>query len=314
MSESEDERADLDVTILISTRDNARRLDLTLESLSRMQVPNGTSWEVVVADNGSSDPTAAVLDVWAGRIPLRRVLEPRPGVSRARNAALAIARGKLIVFTDDDVTVPAWWLTTYLNAYRAKGDQHFYGGPFDSELEGELPSGDWIRIAPASVRGLDWGDTPHQLEKGEYFTGANWAAPAHLVRRQGGFDVRMGPGGTSGPGGGEETDLMERLRRDGLTGWYLPDTRIQHWVPAAKTSPAHLLARWQTLAAVSAWKGRAWYGRYRVGRIPWRLYPELAVSALKSMAAKLGLVDRVEAAKQQAWARGAWIGFRLPPR
>jgi hypothetical protein len=51
-----------------------------------------------------------------------------------------------------------------------------------------------------------------------------------------------------------------------------------------------------------------------VGRIPWRLYPELAVSALKSMAAKLGLVDRVEAAKQQAWARGAWIGFRLPPR
>lgn len=302
------------VTVLASTRNNAERLDLTLESLSRQQVPNDVLWEVVVADNGSSDPTPAVLELWSRRMPLRRVSEPLPGVSRGRNTALASARGELIVFTDDDVIVPPDWISTYLAAYRARGGNYFYGGPIDSELEGELPRDGWLRFAPASVRGLDWGETAHQLKRGEYFTGANWACSAAAARRAGGFDVRMGPGGTSGPSGGEESDLMERLVQTGLKGWYLPDTRIRHWVPAAKTRPQHLLARWQTLAAVTAWKGRAWYGRYRVGRIPWRLYPELAQSLVKVMAARLGLVDRVEADGQLAWTRGMWTGFRLPPR
>ena len=301
------------VTVLISTRNNVRRLEVTLDSLSRLRIPSDIAWDLVVADNGSSDGTARVLGEWASRLPLRSVWVPEPGLSRGRNAALALARGHLVIFTDDDVKVPATWITQYTEAFKALGDRYFYGGPIDSELEGDPPADGWMRIAPASVRGLEWGTTAHELKGGEYFTGANWACSPDAARAAGGYDIRMGLGGTGGPLGGEENDLMERLHRQGLRGWYLPAVRIQHWVPASKTKPEHLLARWEALATVKAWKGHVRYGRIKVGRIPWRLYPELAKATLKSLAARLGLADRVEADTQRAWARGAWAGFRLPP-
>ena len=301
------------VSVVICTRNNARRLEVTLDSLSRLRVPSDITWDLAIADNGSSDGTDQVLKAWATHLPLRTVSVPEPGVSRGRNAALALAQGELVIFTDDDVKVPPTWITTYAEAYKALGDGYYYGGPIDSELEGDPPADGWMRIAPGSVRGVEWGPTARELKRGEYFIGANWACSTEAARAAGGFDIRMGPGGTAGPPGGEETDLMERLSRRGLKAWYLPTIRVQHWVPAAKTQPAHLLARWQTLATVKAWKGRVWYGRIRVGRVPWRLYPELAKVTLKSVAARLGLADRVEADMQRAWARGAWAGFRLPP-
>lgn len=302
------------VTVLLSTLNNADRLALTLEGFTRLQVPAGVEWEVVVANNGSTDNTAEVLRSWEGRLPLRSVWEPLPGVSRARNAALSAARGELIIFTDDDVTVPTEWVAEYVRAYQDKGSGYYFGGPIDSELEGPPPSHEWLRIAPASVKGLDWGEEAHELERGEYFTGANWACSSDAAQKAGGFDVRMGPGGSRGPGGGEENDLMERVGQLGLRSWYVPGTRLAHWVPLAKLRPEHLLARHETFAAVQAWKGRTWYGRIRVYQIPWRLYPERALSVLQWLAARLGLADRVEADLRLARSRGAWTGFRLPPR
>lgn len=302
------------VTVLLSTLNNADRLALTLEGFTRLRIPEGCEWEVVVADNGSTDNTAEVLHRWEGRLPLRSVWEPLPGVSRARNAGLAAAGGEFIIFTDDDVTVPTEWVAEYVRAYQHKGPGYYFGGPIDSELEGPPPSDEWLRIAPASVKGLQWGDEARELKRGEYFTGANWACRADAARKAGGFDVRMGPGGSGGPRGGEENDLMERLEQQGLRSWYIPGTRVAHWVPAAKLLPQHLLARQETHAAVKAWKGRTWYGRIRVYRIPWRLYPERALSVLHWLAARVGLADPVEAGLRRARARGAWIGFRLPPR
>src|SRR5262245_46055134 len=76
------------------------------------QQTRGVSYEVIVADNNSSEDTRAVVDRALARgtpAPLRYVREPRQGVSYARNAGVSIARASLIAFLDDDgVPVPTW--------------------------------------------------------------------------------------------------------------------------------------------------------------------------------------------------------------
>lgn len=302
------------VSVIFSTRNRAERLAVTLEAFRGLEVPAGVAWELVVADNGSSDGTADVIAHWAHRLPVHRVWAPEPGLSRGRNAALAAARGELILFTDDDVTVSSGWMAAYVQAYRTHGSDCFFGGPIESVFEGDPPPAAWRRLAPASIKGLDWGTEERHLGRGEYFIGPNWACAAQPVRRAGGFHPRMGLGVRDGPGGGEELELMERLLAAGLRSWYVPSARLQHWVPASKTGSAHILARWEALAAVQAWRGKTAYRSGRFYRVPWRLYPEFGKALLKRMAAGLGYGDPIEAEARYVWCRGLWTGFRFPPR
>ena len=113
------------VSIIICTRDHAESLRATLEALGRVFVPERWTVEVLVVDNGSTDPTPAVVrEARLSTMTVRYVLESRPGQSRARNAGLAVARGDIILFTDDDVR----------------------------------PARDWLRSAIASV--VSWAPTP----------------------------------------------------------------------------------------------------------------------------------------------------------
>src|SRR5581483_12381122 len=100
------------VSIIICTRNRAQHLKATLESLNRVRVPSDLSAEVIVVDNGSSDETGAIVkDTKLRDFALRYSVEPRPGQSNARNRGLGIARGRAILFTDDDVRPPGEWLT-----------------------------------------------------------------------------------------------------------------------------------------------------------------------------------------------------------
>ena len=73
--------------------------------------------EVIVVDNAPQ--TAAARDIVAalGDPRVRYVLEPRPGLSRARNRGAQEARGRFLVFTDDDVRVDPAWLGRLLNGF-----------------------------------------------------------------------------------------------------------------------------------------------------------------------------------------------------
>lgn len=67
--------------------------------------------EIIVVDNGSEDGTPDLLAGWAERDPrVRAVREERLGRSRALNTGLEVARGDVVLFTDDDVLVGAGWV------------------------------------------------------------------------------------------------------------------------------------------------------------------------------------------------------------
>src|ERR1041385_9504474 len=105
-------------SVILCTHNRAGSLKRALASLSELEVPAGLEWELVVVDNNSTDDTRAVVELAAGqaRLPCRYLLEPRPGKSFALNAGIAQALGKVLVFTDDDVTFDRGWLGAGLAA------------------------------------------------------------------------------------------------------------------------------------------------------------------------------------------------------
>ena len=303
------------VSVLISSRNNAAGLDRTLADLSRLAIPSGTSVEIIVVDNGSSDGTDAVLTDWAARMVLRRLWFEPAGLSRARNAGVAAAAGTLLLCTDDDVEIPEYWLAAYVEAYRTLGDRWYFGGPVMPAYQGPAPKPEFLPFAPASVKGLDWGVTARALQPGEYFIGANWGCAMNLIRESGGFDTRLGYNSSGGPsGGGEETDLMARLESAGIRGWYSPAAVLSHTVPAAKTSSAYIFRCWEAYATVKAWRDPDEVTGPRLRGVPIRLLARLGRALVALGLSRLGLGDPVTATGQFRWEIGRVKGYLLPPR
>src|SRR5262249_40759941 len=92
----------INVSLIIATRDRSRQLGRCLDAVAALQFKG--AWELVLVDNGSTDDTAGVIKQFRGSaaFPVRSLFEPQPGLGNAHNAGLAIARGEIVAFTDDD--------------------------------------------------------------------------------------------------------------------------------------------------------------------------------------------------------------------
>src|SRR6266540_2548384 len=100
------------ISAIICTYNRANSLQKTLKSLEDLVVPANLSWELIVVDNNSRDDTRAVVEGFArtARFPVRYVFAGRQGLCHARNTGITVARGEVMAFTDDDVTVDPCWL------------------------------------------------------------------------------------------------------------------------------------------------------------------------------------------------------------
>src|SRR5678815_5337772 len=87
------------VSIIIPTYNRAKMLPITLDSFIGQDYPHDR-FEIIVANNNSTDNTQQVLDVYCSReSEFRSILESRQGVHYARNSAARIARGEILYFT-----------------------------------------------------------------------------------------------------------------------------------------------------------------------------------------------------------------------
>ncbi len=94
------------VSIIIPVYNDSIRLRLCLRALDQQNYPR-EQYEIIVADNGSSEDIGAVVAQFPQA---RMVVERKPGSYAARNAALAVARGDVLAFTDSDCVPGADWL------------------------------------------------------------------------------------------------------------------------------------------------------------------------------------------------------------
>jgi glycosyltransferase involved in cell wall biosynthesis len=86
-------------------------------------------WEIVVADNGSRDASAAIAAQWQDRLPIRVVDAAGPAdCGYARNIGAAAASGDLLAFCDADDEVRPGWLRAIVVALQRSP---LVAGPLD---------------------------------------------------------------------------------------------------------------------------------------------------------------------------------------
>ena len=102
----------MNVSVILCTYNRSESLAKALASIAQSRVPESIQWEVLVVDNNSRDATRSVVEEFCRRDPsmFRYLFEPQQGKSCALNAGIQAARGEILAFTDDDVTVEPTWL------------------------------------------------------------------------------------------------------------------------------------------------------------------------------------------------------------
>ncbi len=106
-------------SVVVPTRDGGGRILEVLAALERQQ--GAPAFEVIVADDGSTDETPARLAGHTSQRPFRILaLSPR-GPAAARNEAVRVAAAERVAFLGDD-TVPATnWLAEHERGFRSRG-------------------------------------------------------------------------------------------------------------------------------------------------------------------------------------------------
>lgn len=223
-----------DVSVVLASRNRAPQLRRLLLGLQQQR--DAPKFEVIVADNGSQDETATVIAGLQDRLDLRSVFVSRPGKSVALNAALRLARGAIIVFTDDDVFPDANWLANMAAAIAERPDCNVFGGRIDVDLD-SVP--DWVRRSfnlMALLTGLH--DRPNRelrYGRAEYPFGPNMAIRRSLIAGVAApYPEHLGPG-TRFPVGDESAFLMAFSPPEARDRLFVPSARVVHQVEADST-------------------------------------------------------------------------------
>lgn len=218
-------------SIVIPTFNRAIHLRQTLESLKG--ISTSESWEVVVADNNSTDDTKEVVTRAAESFPVRLhyLFEKIQGRCAALNSGIAAASGEIIFTTDDDVRVEPDWLENAKRDLQTLGCDYVCG-KVEPIWEGTRPR--WIPALPdklwAAIALLDYGSEPVELSQRYVPLGVNMAFRRECFDRAGLWDNRLGRKRGSLLGQ-EVREWTLRARAAGLRGVYAPDLVIHHWVP-----------------------------------------------------------------------------------
>lgn len=220
------------VSLIIPSRNRERLLQETVESVLR---GNRVPAELVIIDQ--SDQSHPILSHITPDRPcqLRYFWPEPPGASRARNAGIAAAKYKILVFLDDDMIVTPDWLESIVQALLQAGTKAVVTGRMlaaPAEQAGGFTPATKVEEFPACYKG--------RIQKDVLVTG-NMAMYLSAVEEIGYFDERLGPG-TPFPAA-EDSDFGFRLLEAGYQICYKPQALLYH--RAWRTGNDYLTLRWR---------------------------------------------------------------------
>jgi glycosyltransferase involved in cell wall biosynthesis len=258
----------MNITVILCTYNRCESLSKALESAAALRLPDSVEWEILIVDNNSNDRARDVVNEFCNRYPgrFRYLFEPQPGKSYALNSGIREARGTVLAFMDDDVTVDRLWLAN-LTAILQSGEWAGAGGRILPEKDFSPPR--WLsltgprgRYALAPLALFDLGEQPGLLAEPPF--GTNMAFRKEMFEKHGGFRTDLGPR----PGSeirNEDTEFGARLLTKGERIRYEPSAVVYHAISAERVQKKYYLDWWFA-------KGRADIRQFGIPRNSWRVF------------------------------------------
>lgn len=238
MKETNMTRVTRDVSVIICTYTEARWADL-LVAVDSIQNQSVLAREIVVAVDHNPALLARVREQFTDVIVVENQ-EPR-GLSGARNSGVAIAKGALIAFLDDDAIADTNWLeklTECCEDPQVLG----VGTRVDPLWETNRPA--WFPEEFYWVVGCTYRGLPQTKAPVRNLSGGSMCLRREVFEAVGGFRTGIGRNSTR-PMGCEETELCIRAGQHWPQKFFLyePNIRIQHRIPASRARWAYFCAR-----------------------------------------------------------------------
>lgn len=221
----------LSAWVIIATRDRPNELRECLRSLCEQRSSHAK--QVIVVDNHpGSGLTAPVLAEFPQ---VRKIDEPRGGLSFARNAGFAASDGDILVCTDDDVTFPQGWLDNLLEPFDRNDVMLVTGNilPVELETSSQIEFENYGGLGRGFERreyDRKWFDSFRRKAVPTWSIGAtaNAAIRASLLRDPsvGMLDESLGAGTPTGCS--EDTYLFYKTLKAGHTIIYTPNAFVWH--------------------------------------------------------------------------------------
>ncbi len=203
-------------SVIIAVFNDWEVLDRCLESLARQE--NAPSFEVIVVDDGSTEPTPELIQRWQHHYPLTIERQPHGGISIARNRGAQISRGSILFFVDADSRLQTNCLAA-LNSTVTSSPQH---NCFQLHLVGDgvglVGRAEQLRLQTIQN---------HMLQPNSCIRYLNTAGFA--IRRSR-IDIQQGvfdPAALRA----EDTLLLSDLMQAGELPFFVPDAIVQHATP-----------------------------------------------------------------------------------
>lgn len=210
------------VSVIVPHYHDLAGLDRCLSALRRQDYP-ADAVEIIVADNNSPEGEARVAEVIDGRARLTIVREKGAGL--ARNGGVAVARGKILAFTDADCVPEPAWLS---QGVRALDRWDFVGGAMTVLVD------DPDRMTPEEAF-----ETVYAFHNQDYVKRRGFTVTANLFCRR---ELFTAVGGFLGVGVSEDLEWCYRARNLGFRLGYAEASVVGH--PARRTWN-DLLKKWR---------------------------------------------------------------------
>jgi glycosyltransferase involved in cell wall biosynthesis len=286
----------MDLSVVIPCYNAGENIGVQLSALSRQLF--GGSWEVVVADNGSTDSTIEVIERYRLLVPNLRLVDAsdRRGSAHARNVGARSARGAWLVFVDaDDEVAPG-----FLAAISAALTEHdFVASRF--EITKLNPGLTGAKLKNPQDTGLQRIAYPPYLT---HAGGSGLGVKREIHQQAGGFDESLPRL--------QDTDYCFRLQSRGVKLHFAAGAVVHvryNSKPAALFRQARLWAEYNALMYRRYGRGsrmthpwityaQSWRGLLRC--LPRALHKDTRPAWMKALGTQIGLLQ------------GA-IRFRVPP-
>jgi glucosyl-dolichyl phosphate glucuronosyltransferase len=233
-----------EISVIIAT---CYRIDLVLDCITSILRNSFENFEILVVDQDPKKELETELLRRFNRDPrLIYLFLDQAILSRARNVGIKQARGRILVFADDDLEVGPDWLMSYISAFAAVDPPPgIVAGRLDPLWLATKPA--WLPEEREYLLGLysKNGSQPIPMPEGDLPIGANFAVLRSVVDEVGLFDERVGYSYARKASliGGEDSLFSLKVKQANYAIYYQPSAIAWHKISESKLTVKYFLRR-----------------------------------------------------------------------